>query len=100
MKPSKASLTPRQKWASPNIGETVIDKGIPIPDETRGRKRIWPFGDMEVGDSFFLAGDSVKCQRVLGSASTYYQRRHAMTFVTRKVEGGARIWRVAAPEAA
>lgn len=100
MKPSKASLTPRKKWASLNLGSSVIDKDIPVPTEARGRKRIWPFADMEIGDSFFLAGDGVECQRTLASASTYYQRRHGMAFVTRKVEGGARVWRVAAPEVA
>lgn len=99
MQTSKASLTPRSKLASSNITDLTIERGIPIPTETRGRPSIWPFASMKIGDSFFLAGDSVKCQRTLASASTYYHRRHGMVFVTRKVDGGARIWRVEDPDA-
>ena len=35
-----------------------IEKGIPVPPQTSGRKRIYPFHEMEVGDSFSVAVDA------------------------------------------
>ena len=32
--------------------EIKIDKGIPVPQLTSGRRRIYPFHAMDVGDSF------------------------------------------------
>jgi hypothetical protein len=99
MKTSKVSL-PKPKLWDASRATSAIEKGIPMPKEARGRKRLWPFADMEVGDSFFLAGDSAKCQRVLTNASRYYRNKTGAVFVTRSVEGGARVWRVADREAA
>ena len=33
--------------------EIKIDKGIPLPEDTRSRSN-YPFADMEVGDSIFI----------------------------------------------
>lgn len=95
MNPSKASLPTSNKWESPSIGAPVIDKGIPIPKKAGGRKPVWPFAQMEIGDSFFMAGDRIKCQRALANAAQHYQRKTGAVFVTRAMDGGARIWRVA-----
>jgi hypothetical protein len=68
----------------------LIEKGIPVPPETRGIKpTMYPWAQMEVGDSFFLPGrkahpgfTSKPCKAT----------RHK--FTSRKVNGGFRTWRV------
>ena len=67
-----------------------IDKGIPIPPKMggSGKKPIFPWRDMEVGDSFFVAGK----KRFSGTATM--GQRIGGKFVQRLVEGGCRIWRV------
>jgi hypothetical protein len=99
MKSSKASLPKPKLWDGARA-TAAIEKGIPLPQEARGRRRLWPFADMEIGDSFFLPGESAECQRVLRNASSHYQRKTGAVFATRSVEGGARVWRVADREAA
>jgi hypothetical protein len=99
MKSSKASLTKPKLWDGKRT-MSAIEKGVPLPQDPRGRRQIWPFADMEIGDSFFLAGESAKCQRALRNASSRYQRKTGAVFATRSVEGGARVWRVADREAA
>jgi len=65
-----------------------IEKGIPFPAI---RCRKYPFDKMEKGDSFFIATD--KLNSVHNSASVW-GRRHNMKFVVRKVDDGARVWRI------
>jgi len=49
---------------------------------------------MEVGDSFFVEGGNRKS--IVAAGSQYRRTHNAMArFVTRKVEGGVRCWRVA-----
>ena len=68
----------------------VIEKGIPVA-KARGRKK-YPFGDMEVGDSFLA--DMSQRQR-LANAACFYGKRNNCRFTVRAVEGGIRVWRVA-----
>jgi hypothetical protein len=78
-----------------------IEKDIPIPDGPRnkkhadkklGSKRIkYPFRDMQVGDSFFVDGES--CEGKARSAATAFGRRWMVVFVCRKESTGIRIWR-------
>ena len=48
-----------------------IDKNVPLPKATSGRgNTIYPFDEMEVGDSFFRAGTSA------GKSSTVHKKRN------------------------
>lgn len=67
-----------------------IDKGIPLPP--RGGRQRYPWQEMEVGDSFFVEGASV---RSLSAAAAQVGRRSGRKFSLRTVEGGVRCWRVA-----
>lgn len=68
-----------------------IDKGIPVPDESRGANGKYPFADLEIGDSFFV---NVKQVAVCSSAAGY-GKRHNKKFTTRSENGGTRVWRIA-----
>ena len=72
----------------------TIEKNIPFTAPDGGRRRIYPFHDMEIGDSFFTT-------RVRQARGAAYQhgKIHYMKFVSRRQtskEGkvGVRIWRV------
>ena len=66
-----------------------IEKGIPIPQQ--GSQNIkWPFGELEVGDSFVMKG---KDKPTVASYVSYWRRKTGWGFATRRVEGGTRIWR-------
>jgi hypothetical protein len=69
----------------------VIEKGIPKPEGRRGLKK-YPFGDMEIGDSFFVPSDKY---RAVINASQIYGKRWERKFSVAKVDGGARCWRIA-----
>jgi hypothetical protein len=66
-----------------------IEKGIPIP--TSVGSRIYPFGEMAVGDSFVWTGN----QQRLISAMSYYGKRNKKKFITRREGDGVRCWRKA-----
>ncbi len=66
-----------------------IDKNVPIPPIVRpGRKPKYPFREMEVSDSFFVAG---KIANQIVQCAT---RCRPKKFVTRKEKNGVRVWRV------
>ena len=79
---------------------TVIDRDVPIPDRAvfnTGSR--FPFlGEMEAGDSFFgeipdddfwrIEANSVR------AAVWRFARLRGWQFITRKVEGGIRVWRL------
>jgi len=69
-----------------------IESGIPIPPRRRkgGAQRVYPFGSMKVGDSFFVAGSASSPEAAAG----LYARKHKMKFTARYVDGGVRIWRI------
>lgn len=75
----------------------VIEKNVSMPEAQSGKTRKYPFLDMDVGDSFFAATETSEDQRKLGmrikNAASYIEKKHAMKFSIRKVEGGVRIWR-------
>lgn len=67
-----------------------IESGLVSPDSTRFDK--YPFGKMEVGDSFALP--SKESNRVSMSATQYF-KRHGARFTVRKVDSEThRCWRV------
>lgn len=81
-----------------------IDKNVPIPPGAGRKTQIYPFEDMEVGDSFFVAG---KNSDQLTNAAAHYRKRNNWGFSARNAEEvainpetgaqgvikGARIWR-------
>ena len=69
-----------------------IDKNVPMPRPDASPVAKYPWRDMEVGDSFFVAGKTMKqFAGIPGSAS----RKYGKKFSARSVEGGVRVWRVA-----
>jgi len=80
--------------------EIKIDKNVPMP-VMQGRESKYPFSEMEVGDSFFVAGMT---SNQMNNASSHYRKKHGWSFICRNVEfydegpginvKGARIWRV------
>jgi len=67
-----------------------IEKRIPIPLINRGRKNIYPFGEMKDGDSFL-----VDKRRAVSAAAAQYSKRHPEAkFAIRKVADGFRVWRI------
>jgi len=63
-----------------------IEKGVPMP-----RLGIYPWAEMEVGDSFFVA-EATHAQ--LSGAVQSAKKKTGFKFITRAAEGGIRIWRV------
>jgi hypothetical protein len=68
----------------------TIDKNIPIP-ELRGRKRLLPLGEMEVGDSFFTTATSHASIRT----APHLPKRFTIRTVTENGVKGLRVWRIA-----
>lgn len=75
-----------------------IEKSIPAPEGHRAQK--YPFGKMNVNDSFLVpceSGDYMHAQSRVGNAMRGYAKRRGNGWggKTGKVEGGVRIWRTA-----
>jgi hypothetical protein len=75
-----------------------IEKGIPLPPTTMGRARIYPFKEMEIGDSFFVPLNGRDRHRVQTSiiGSCRLARLTPKRFCTRYIkepEEGYRCWR-------
>lgn len=77
----------------------AVDKGIEIPPKnwSRGdRKCLYPWREMEVGDSFFIPnGGKVREIRGVASRAGQAARYTGMKFTCRAVDGGFRVWRIA-----
>lgn len=69
-----------------------IEKTIAPPSTNRGRGWKYPFGEMEVGDSF-LADQSQNWSSIR-QAANMWGKRHGVRFTTARVDGGIRVWRV------
>ena len=68
-----------------------IEKGVPIPkSKPGGRKRKYPFWDMEVGESVMIKGATAKS--ISGSLARA-KRATGWKFTTRTVARGVRVWR-------
>jgi hypothetical protein len=66
-----------------------IEKNIPLPKQ-RG---AYPWREMDVGDSFFVAGKT--SQQIAGSISHARRAMPEREFVSQTVDGGVRVWRAA-----
>ena len=70
-----------------------IDKNFEIPKiKTKGPNRKYPWFEMQVGDSFFVA--DVKTS-VLSTNASAFSLKTGFKFTCRSVDGGVRVWRIA-----
>jgi hypothetical protein len=78
----------------PSLGTKIqVEKGVPIPDGEAPREN-YPWGEMELGDSFFLPGDPDRMFDRLSRTARERRRRYGGRFLIRRVAGGARVWRI------
>lgn len=73
-----------------------IEKGIEMP-KTLSRRGMYPFAEMEVGDSFFVAAqgeDSRIVRQRVSAAASHRGARNGGQYSCAMVEGGTRCWRV------
>lgn len=85
-----------------NLGHTgkehrmyEIEESVDLPSRysPNGRPFLYPFDQMEPGQSFFVGdgcGNITSCRR----AAYSYGKRTGKKFTSRAVEGGLRVWRV------
>lgn len=80
-----------------------IEKDIPVPKRDANSK--YGFSRLEVGDSIFVPDSDITIRKYpvgktyhrtinVQTAASYYASRKHIRLVTRKVEGGIRIWRI------
>ncbi len=71
-----------------------IERNVPIPPKSQngGRKRLYPFANMQVSDSIFVCGKN-DGKKVMGSARAH-GKAHGKRFIYRAEGDGVRIWRV------
>lgn len=71
-----------------------IEKNIPCPQKGSGRPagKIYPFSEMEVGDSF-ACPPNIK-ENSVAAAAHRENKKSGNKFVTRKVDGIIRCWRI------
>ena len=72
--------------------EMLMEQGVPIPEGRSGRPRMYPWPEMKVGDSVFIAGNPSKPR---ASLNLWKAKTPTSRFVTRTEPGGVRIWRTA-----
>jgi len=70
-----------------------IDKHVPIPNGAGRGKKIYPYAEMEIGDSVFFEGKNTGSKEC--TAAHVYGGKYGKKFSGRTVDGGLRIWRVA-----
>jgi hypothetical protein len=67
-----------------------IEKNIPVPSKAS----LYPFRQMEIGDSFLVPADAIT--RARSALTAFRSANDNFKFATRTLDGGAlRIWRVA-----
>jgi hypothetical protein len=70
-----------------------IESNIPIPKiSKKGRQKVYPFDEMNVGDSFFIEGRTTS---QLSSVANNWSKRYdpKAKFVVKQENKGVRIWR-------
>lgn len=68
-----------------------IDDHVPIPTRKQGPARIYPWHDLEVGQSFWA--DTYPNN--LRATAKWHELRYGLKFAVRKEGTGSRAWRVA-----
>ena len=73
-----------------------VESGVAMPEE-RGFKRVkveYPYGEMNVGDSFMVDGDGKNLLATVCNRNGAAGKKMGKRFTARKVDGGVRVWRV------
>jgi hypothetical protein len=89
---------PANEGATMSGGAIRIERGVPIPP--KGHGALYPWGEMGVGDSFFVpcGADKAKSKgNSIATAGRLFLRRNGVpeaATTSRTVEGGIRIWRI------
>jgi hypothetical protein len=69
----------------------IEDKhAIPAARQHNGRREKYPWSQLDVGQSFFVEGGSL---RSMSSTASHAGRRNGKKFIARAVDGGVRVWR-------
>lgn len=73
------------------MNKIPVDRNIPLPQVRVGR--LYPFEDMQIGDSFFVIDGSVVR---IHAAARQFNKRMRFTCRTRIEDGvrGVRVWRI------
>jgi hypothetical protein len=69
-----------------------VEKGVPFTRYQHIARGVYPFAEMDVGDSFFAPGVSAT---QMGSRCAYQKLKYQKRFSIRAVDGGVRVWRLA-----
>jgi hypothetical protein len=73
----------------------VIEQGVPLPQRNVGRTTVYPFGALNVGDSFFVANRTTK--DFASTIAAARKRMDGVKFTTRSEQNergsGIRVWR-------
>jgi hypothetical protein len=91
----------------------TVEKNIPIPESANGRKNLYPFSSMDVGDSFAVpfeaveknvvwlqpraagrGGQRAKIRNRVTASCTSYAKAAGVKFSTRVIGNLLRVWRV------
>lgn len=82
--------------------ELPVESGIPIPEASPGRKSLYPWHKMKVGDSFLVTlgpGQHIKVRTgSLRSAAATAAKKYGHKYTVRVIPGDTpsiRVWRVA-----
>jgi hypothetical protein len=77
-----------------------IKKNMPIPETSKGKKPIYPFASMDIGDALSLA-KTVDFEKARRAAASFQRRNKGFVFTSRskyvngrKSKAGGSIWRV------
>jgi hypothetical protein len=69
-----------------------IEKGIPAPKGKRGRKPLYPWTDLKIGESFIALNKTILNFR---SMATRAGQAYGRKYKVREEKNGVRVWRVA-----
>lgn len=86
------ATTPRGRVSKIAMGYR-IEQDVPMPP-SRGGAALYPFGQLDVGDSFYFTGEPYQNTSFRRSASAY-GTRNGVKLTVRKDGDGLRCWRIA-----
>lgn len=69
-----------------------IEKNVPMPQSRN--VLVYPYAEMEVGDSFVVKGDSKHLLATVCNRNGKYAKKLGMRFTAKRVVNGVRVWRV------
>lgn len=77
------------------MSKPILDPAeVPVVEShSAARTNRYPWNDLKVGGSFFMADLDKRQTQCLRAAASEAGRRLGKKFAVRKVEGGVRVWR-------